>query len=482
MRKKMKIRLLLTLFGLQWIPFSAYGQNGMTLQQCIGTALEKSEQVKMEKEKLVEAEAGVKEAKTGFLPKFTGQASFTKLDEAPYLDMSKIDMSAMGGGVMAGYGEALGYIAERDNDDVLRGILEETMIEASQQMPSGKVYMGDDKLYNFIFTVQQPLFTGGKVLNGYRAARNGLKAVEENRKKTRRDLVLSVKRSFYTVLQVQRSVEVIDTSIRQLEGIVRDLENMMVQGMLGEQEVLKARVQKYNLDLARVKATHGITMAKAALCNTMGIPIDSEIELVYEAVPPKDVGLPEMTILIDKARKSQSEIKALEYQREALENIVKINKAAYMPNIVAQGNYNFKRPNRSYEPEFYNSWDVTLALQMNLFDWGEGLHKTTKAKSQLRQLEIGIEQAKNGIALGVEKNYLDVREAFEKIDIAEKALEQAKRSYKIIADQMAYGVAKNSDLLEAQRTLTEATINYHNGVINYYLEKSELEYLLEENS
>ena len=47
---------------------------------------------------------------------------------------------------------------------------------------------------------------------------------------------------------------------------------------------------------------------------------------------------------------------------------------------------------------------------------------------------------------------------------------------------MAYGVAKNSDLLEAQRTLTEATINYHNGVINYYLKRSELEHLLEENS
>ena len=239
---------------------------------------------------------------------------------------------------------------------------------------------------------------------------------------------------------------------------------------------------KYNLELARVQTTHGITMAKAALCNTMGIPIESEIDLVYDAVQPKDIGLPEMAVLIDKARESQSEIKALEHRREMLGNVVKINKAAYMPNIVAQGNYNFKRPNRSYEPEFYNSWDVTLALQMNLFDWGEGWHKTTKAKSQLRQLEIGIEQAKNGIALGVEKNYLDVREAFEKIGITEKALEQAEKSYAIIADQMAYGVAKNSDLLDAQRTLTEATINYHNGVINYYLKRSELEHLLDENS
>jgi outer membrane protein len=450
MKTKRKVRLLVTLVGLQCIPLFAQMQNGMTLQQCIETALEKSEQVRLEKEKLVEATAGVKEAKTGFLPKFSASLSATKLDEPPSMDFSSMTedlppgMDAMFGG-------------------------------------GGKIYIGDDQLYNVIFSVQQPIFTGFKILNGYRAAQNGLKAVEENEIKVKRDLVLSVKKSFYGVLQLQRSVGVIDTSIRQLDGIVHDLENMMAQGMLGEQEVMKARVQKYNLELTRVKTRHGITMAKAALCNTMGIPIDSEIALVYEAVPPEKIDLPEMAVLIETARKSQSEIKALECQRNVLENMVKINRAAYMPNIVAQGNYNIKRPNRSYEPEFYNSWDITLALQMNLFDWGEGRHKTTKARSRLHQLEIGIEQAKNGIALGVEKSYHDVTEAFEKIGIAEKALEQARKSYRIISDQMAFGAAKNTDLLEAQRTLTEATINYHNGVINYYLKRSELEHLLEDN-
>ena len=381
MRTKKKIRQLLAFAGLQCLPVFAQGQSGMTLQQCIETALEKNKQIQMEEEKLVEATASVKEAKTGFLPKFSANLSATKLDEPPSMNFSSMTKD-LPPGMDAMFGDG------------------------------GKIYIGDDKLYNVIFNVQQPIFTGGKILNGYRAAQNGLKVVEENQKKTQRDLVLSVKRSFYTVLQVQRSVEVIDTSILQLEGIVRDLENMMAQGMLGEQEVMKARVQKYNLQLARVKTNHGITMAKAALCNTMGIPIDSSIQLVYEAVPPKEMGLPEMAVLIDKAKQSQSEIKALEYQHDVLENVVKINKAAYMPNIVAQGNYNIKRPNRSYEPEFYNSWDITLALQMNLIDWGEGWHKTAKAKSRLRQLEIGIEQAKNGITLDVEKKYLDVKEAF----------------------------------------------------------------------
>jgi outer membrane protein TolC len=403
--------------------------------------------------------------------------------------MSKIDMSSMGGigVVLEGYGQALGHIAERDNDLILQNILLETITEAAQQNEAleesgGKIYMGDNKLYNLIFTVQQPLFTGFKVLNGYRAARNGRKAVEENRKMVRRDLIFNVKKSFFGVLQVQRSVAVIDTSIRQLEGIVRDLENMMDQGMVGEQDVMQARVQLYNVQLTKVQVRNGVTVAKAALCNTIGIPTESELELVYDAAKPEEIGLPAMEELIDRAQKTQSELKVLECQREVLRYIVKINKANYVPTIVAMGNYNIKRPNRSYEPEFYNSWDVTLALQMNLFDWGEGWHKKTKAESQLRQLEIGIEQARDGTALGIEKGYLDVQVAFEKIGIAEKALEQAKKSYEIISDRKDFGAAKNTDLLDAQRTLTEATINYHNGIINYYLMRSALEHLLEDNS
>lgn len=475
-----KTCLLLSIAAVQW-NVSVAGEVSMTLDQCIETALQKSDVIKMEKEKLVESDATVKEARTGFLPKFSAQASFTQLDERPYLDASSM------GDFFGGLAEPFLYLAYKDTaggsppDLGLLQALSE-MGGGASQSDDGKIYMGDDKLYNLIFTVQQPLFTGFKVLNGYRAAQSGRKAAEENRKMVRRDLIFNVKKSFFGVLQVQQSVTVIDTSIRQLEGIVRDLENMMELGMVGEQEVMKARVQLYNIQLTKVQVKNGVTVAKAALCNTMGIPEASALELEYNAAKPSDVGLPAMEELIDRAQKTQSELKVMEYQREVLRHIVKINRANYVPNLVAMGNYNIKRPNRSYEPEFYNSWDVTLALQMNLFDWGEGWHKKTKAESQLRQLEIGITQAKNGIALGIEKGYLDVQVAFEKIGIAEKALEQSKKSYEIISDRKDFGAAKNADLLDAQRTLTEATINYHNGIINYYLMRSALEYLLEENS
>ena len=468
MYQKCKVFLFIGIVLMYSMSLQAEENLSLTLEQCIETALKKSEVMMLEKEKGLELAAKVKEVRTGMLPKVSANATFTQLDEAPYIDASSM------GDIMSGLYAPFMYFAQTDT--AFASYLAQLM--SSSSGGEGKIYMGDDQLYGLVFTVQQPIFTGFKTLNAYRAALNGKKAGEENLKRAKRDLVQAVHKAFFTVLQARRFVEVSDTSIRQLEVIVRDLENMQEQGMMGEQDVMKARVQLYNMQLIKLQATNGVIMARAALCNTIGIPIDSEIRLLYETIKPARLDLPELVHLIDKAHETQPEIKALEYQREALRNIVKINRSNYIPNIAAIGNYNIKRPNRSNEPEFYNSWDITVALQMKLFDWGEGWHKKTQSESQLRQLEIGLRQVKNGISLGTEKSYLDVKEAFEKITISEKAMEQSRKSYDITLDKIKFGMAINSDLLDAQRSLTQATIEYHNGIIHYYMKRSELEHLL----
>ncbi len=61
--------------------------------------------------------------------------------------------------------------------------------------------MGSDNIYNISLTIQQPIFTGFKILNGYRAAQNGLNAAVVNEAKNRREVALEVKKSFIPFLR-----------------------------------------------------------------------------------------------------------------------------------------------------------------------------------------------------------------------------------------------------------------------------------------
>ncbi len=461
---------------LMVISLTAYSETPrkFTLDDCIKTALDQSPALKVAQEKIIESTAKVKETQTSFLPKFSASASATKLDEAPYLDMSKLSDA------LSGMLAPFGYIAMRDAASGDSTILK--MLAAQRQASSGansKVTMGSDKIYSVALSVQQPIFTGFKIINGCKAAANGLKAVKENEAKNRREVVLEVKKLFFSILQTERLEEVTDTSIRQLTGIVKDLENMKEQGMVGDPEVMNANVQLYNTELLKIKADNGVVLAKSMLCTTMGIDWNTSIVLIYDFVEPAAVDIPDLPALVAKAQKTQSEVKALEYQREALKNIVAITKANYLPTIVAAGNYNYKNPNREYKEEFYGSWDVTLALKMNIFDWGETAQKISGAKSQLRQVDGGLIQLKSGIAVLVEKNYLAVEEAFKKIDLNKKSMEKARSSYNITLDKFQVGMAKNADLLDAQRTLTQAKIDFYNSIAGYYMAHAELEHLLD---
>jgi outer membrane protein len=159
--------------------------------------------------------------------------------------------------------------------------------------------------------------------------------------------------------------------------------------------------------------------------------------------------------------------------------MVDVNKGSYYPAIFAVGDINYKNPTRDYKDQFYMSWDITVALRMNIYDWGEIHQKISQAKSQMYQLDDGLIQLKNGIALLVEKNYLAIVEAFKRIDLNKKAMEKAQSSFTITRDKFQVGMAKNADLLDAQRVLTQAKIEFYNGVAAFYVAHAELEHILD---
>ncbi len=456
--------------------FSVFSQNWQvfTLDDCIKTALEKSPVLKGAQEKTAESTAKVKETKTYFFPKLSASASITQLDEPPYLDMTAWYSA------IAGVDSLIWYLGLKDliatGDSTIHRWL---AVQQESKAGSTKYTLGGDKIYNMSLTLVQPIFMGFKILKGNKAAQNALMAVKENEAKTRREVVLEVKKLFFTVLQTQQLVVVCDTAIRQLEEIVRDLENYKETGFVGEQEVMSAKVYLYNVQLMKIKAENGVVLLKSALCNSMGIDWNTPIVLNHTMVEPADIGVSDLTSLVEKAQKNQSEIKALEYHREALKNMVDFAKSNYYPAIYAMGNYSYKNPNRQYKDEFYTCWDITLGLRMNIFDWGETRHKVSQAKSQMYQLDYGLAQLKGGIALLVEKNYLAVVEAFKKIDLSKKAMETAQLGFNITHDKFQVGMAKNSDLLESQRLLTQAKIEFYNSVAAYYMARSELEYLFD---
>ncbi len=469
----MKINLIVLFVSVLIVLSHAQQNIKLTLDKSIKIALENNNSIKLAEEKIAESNAKIKEARTGFLPKITGSANYTKLSREPYMDASNM------GSMMEPLLAPFMYLVYKNPSRPDTGLLNSLTSMQGDGDEEDKIIIGDDDIVNMKITAQQPLFTGFKILNGYKAAQFGKKASEVNRKKVERDIILYVKQGYYGVLQAQKYVEISNTSIQQLEQLVTDLGNMVEMGMVGEHELLKAEVQLSNVKLMKTKAEHGVELSKTALCNLLGISLESQITLEGGDIENVTFDMPELSVLTERALSQQPEILELEYNKSALEKIVSINRAKYAPNLVAIGNCNWNTTGTEDNARMENYWDFTLALQMNLFDWGEAWNQRVQSESKVRQFELTIQQVKNSMALAVKNHYLAVNEAFEKTSITKNSIIQAEKSYTVTNDKFQNGLAKNSELLEAQRMLTQERIDHYNSVIDYYSKRADLEYLFD---
>ncbi|OPX25402.1 MAG: hypothetical protein B1H02_01600 [Candidatus Latescibacteria bacterium 4484_107] len=444
MRKEEVMRrsgLLLGVIAVLFWSLSGFAQSTMelTLEESVRIALKKSKALAMAQEKVRESEARIGEARAGFLPQIGSKASYTRLDVAPYMSMTNFAIPGMPAGTMP-----------------------------------DKIEMGDDDIYNAAVSAQQPLFTGGKILNGYRMAEYGAEAERFNYRRSEADVVLHVEEAYYGVLKAQEFKKVSDQAVAQMEAHVRDLENMYRVGMIAENDLLKAKVQRSNVKLMRIQATNAVRMARTAFCNVLGIPLDTEVvlkaKLEYEPSPP--VALEEA---IQKALKQRPEVKAMEYTLKIGEKAVSISKAGWLPNVALIGNYNYKRPNRENEEKWYGSWDVTVAAQMNVFDWGATHYQTAQAKHRLRQMEEGFGQLRDGITLEVTQSVLALQEAREKVAATQENVAQAEENYRVTNEKFKQGMATNTDLLDANTMWTQARMECVQALADHYVAEAKLE-------
>ncbi len=415
----------------------------LTVKESIDIALSKSKGLLIAKSKIEEAYNGLGISKTNFLPKFSTAFNFVRLDEAPFFPTSSFARLGMGGG----------------------------------QLPPGdlpkKITIGDYNNYAAALSVNQPVFTGGKIINSHKIAQLNAISSEANLKKTENELVYDVENTYWNVVMAQEFKKVAEEALKQVKSHMKDLENMYQVGMITENELLRTKVQLSNAELTIIKANNGVKLTKIAFCNTVGLPLDSEIELIdkLELEPIPEIILKDAVV---RAHLQRPEMKSMDANIEIAKKTVDVNKAGYLPNVYFLADYGYRRPDREYNKDFYGNWTVSLLFQFNIFDWGETSFKISEAKNRLNQIEIAKSQIEDGITLEVTQNYLKLLEAKEKVEMSRINVQQAEENYRVTDEKFKEGMTTNTELLDANTLLTQAKTDYILALVEYKIALSGL--------
>ena len=407
-----------------------------TLKTAVEYALLKSKDIKITEEKLNESKGGITQAKSKFLPQVTGQGIYTRLSDVPSFEM------------------------------------EIPSIPGITQGGTQKIEMGEVNNYKFGLSITQPIFTWGKILNGYRIAKLNYEAQKEQTKKTEEDVKIAVIRSFYNVLLAKEYVNLAQESLKQIEDYVAMVKKRYDSGLASRYEFLTAQVELSNIKPQLLRAQDGLHLAFLAFKMSLSYPLDKEVDISGDVnYIPREVSLEKS---IRQALENRVELQTMEKTKLIMERSVAIAKAQSKPNLLFQWNYSYARPFNSM-PEWGDQWSASIVLSVPIFDGFNAKGIVDKANAQKREIEIGIEKLKDAITLNVRQSYLSLKESEKLLEANEQNVKMSQEGFDIAEKRYKQGLITHLEYMNSQLALMRAKINYTQSKVDCLIKEKEFE-------
>ncbi len=427
LRRIIVIGLFLLLMGGQAV--GTEEAEVLSLKEAVETALERSASIHSAREGMKGADYLRRAAIADFLPTFRTEYGFTYLNKAPFVRF---------------------------------GLTETTV--------------GTRSNYGWTTSVEQPLFTGGSLYWSYRLAQLGVDLSKIFFELVKQDLILQVKATYFNILKAEKIRQVALRAVEQLEAGVEVSQAYYDVGIIPKNDLLQTQVQMAQARQNLTKAEVELAVAKAAF-NTL-LRRDVEMEVTLEDIleyRPMEVTFEEC---LANARRNRPELKEAKLNVKRVEKEVQLARSQYFPFLGVSGNYERvgDDPGVSgsrYEDE--DSWNITAYARWTFWQWGKKRQLVREKEIRLVQAEDARVQVEDGISLEVKGAYLRLREAKDKIGVADVAVEQAEENYRINVERFKEQVATTTEVLDAQTLLTQAKSNYYNALSDFSIARANLE-------
>ncbi|MCS7149469.1 MAG: TolC family protein [Caldimicrobium sp.] len=315
------------------------------------------------------------------------------------------------------------------------------------------------------FTIELPIWLGGKLQAQARQAYYFLRASEYHYHRKEEEVLWRVAQAYLWALLSKESIEVAKSSIREAEEHLRIAKARFEAGM-----ALLADVQRAEVYLAKAKesferAKNYYSLAKRNLELEVGMSL-GEFE-VKALDKPETLSFDEIKNLALQRRK---DLKAVEEEIKAQREKYRIVLSENLPQISAFATYSLNH--RDYPMGSSGSgYIVGLGLTWS-FDLG--LATIRKAQAELERtsgLEIKYRFLKDVILFELERAYKEYEIALYNLQSAEQRVKASEEVVRIIKLRYQNGLARMLDLLDAQTQLDLARFERVEAIKNLHLSR-----------
>jgi outer membrane protein len=244
-----------------------------------------------------------------------------------------------------------------------------------------------------------------------------------------------------------------------------------------ENDVLKLKVQSYNIQLQKTEMENTISIANTGLNSVL----NQELAIINNLTTTPNTSYVvkgTMQELIEKASSQRHELKINDMRVKTAQVGEKIANSGYMPQVVAQVNGYYANPNQRNFPQtavFKETADASLVLSWDVWTWNTPKYQAEQYKLQALQAQELNSFTKDNIGLEITQHFLSLKNALARLNLATETVKQAEENYRVTNSRVKNGLALSSDLVDAEVSLLNAKISQTSASVDYEMGLARLE-------
>ena len=320
-------------------------------------------------------------------------------------------------------------------------------------------------------TLSQTIYDFGKTPTQVRIQKLNRDAFRSDFDTTHAQTILSVKQSYYGVLQTQRNLEVAKETVAQFAQHLDQAKGFYEVGTRAKFDVTKAEVDLSNAKLNLITADNALRIARVTLNNAMGLPNapDYSVEDSLSYVK-KEISLDQAIVA---AFKNRPELLATDLRVKASEESIGLAKKGYFPVIT--GNTSYSRASSADVSLREEGWNAGVVITFPIFSGFLTHHQVQESIATANAAKANYDVLKQNITLEIQQAFLNLRAAEERIPTAELGAKQAAENLEIATGRYNAGVGNPVEVTDAQVAETNAKTAYIQALYDYNVSVANLD-------
>ena len=317
-------------------------------------------------------------------------------------------------------------------------------------------------------TYSQPLFTYNRKQMQITELELSLENAQLNYAIQKLQIERSVTQQFLSLFYSWRSLEIAEQQLANAEESFKIIESKVDAGISAPEELYQADLTRFNSQASVQNLRMQYENSQDSFKILLGLPLDNELVIVADI--RKSLVDVELVKAIDHG---------LEYRMELRQNDISIQNALH--NLIEAGAINEFKANVSAtlgltgtDPGFgqiYNSPNidqgVMVSLDIPLFDWGQKKHILAASQAQVDSQRLSASEEIKSIKLEIRQAHRSLQNQRTQIEIAEKNVINAQRTYDINLERYKGGDISAYDMQIYQLQLTQEQLDEVQALINY---------------